>query len=132
MDGKKPEWFKDKVYGRMSNIESPGSAIVVDLNGVREEYIDGFEGFVPKGHVDVINEAVAIEHRNQGMGLPTKEIRKPRFLFSELMPPDGTKSENDLVGDIMESKREAKSETKKSKTERVTNDVSGDVQQGDL
>lgn len=133
MAEKKPEWFEDKVYGRISNVEKAGTEVSVRVNGVKTVYPDGFVGWIPRAYVDTLENAVTIEHKNMGLGIPPREIRKPRFLFNEMMEPEKAEGDAKIVESIVESKKADAEEVKKPRTVRVTNDdVSSDLQQGDL
>jgi hypothetical protein len=122
MAEEKPKWFDEKVYGRLSNIEFPGSPMDIRVNGVKTRYEDGFTGYIPKAYVEAIGYCVAVEHKNRGVGLPPISLPRPRFLFNEMVEPGKTEEDEKIVESIVEEK------LKKPKTVRVSNDVPGDVQ----
>ncbi len=122
----KPKWFNDKVYGRISNIEYPGSPISVRVNGIKTQYQDGFEGFFPKAYVEALSYCVTEEHKLVGAGLPPRITRKPRFMFNELAPPEKTDKEENIVSEVVKERVKTKTVTVEK------DDISGDVQSGSI
>lgn len=116
-------------YGKIMNVESPGSDVFVSARDVNwqkggnpatmlKDYIydDGFIGWVPNPVIANLNMASyqglpdKQELVNLDKGEKPKTVKTVRFIFIPMNPPDETKETKDLAGEILSAKAQASRE----------------------
>lgn len=103
LDESVPEWLNKKVFGKVVNLEHPGSEVYAALNGYAFRIKDGAEVTIPEAVANILNNAIAIEHHISGGEEHTTERR--RYLFQ---PIQAKPEENELVKEVQESKVQAR------------------------
>lgn len=140
MDEAKADWIKDEVYGKIINLEAPGTDIFIGLNGYTVQCQDGGLITLPRAMITFLN---SLTYDDWVKLYPDKEpdkVTKNRFAFiPQERVLEKSKIKDEIIQEFVEAEKEMipeglpkggrkrpKREDEEEKVE-VENDSSGDI-----